>query len=74
MLADGAFDLVPGDGTYTIFGNLFPEIVGFVVIGRQIIAWLIQPISKISFETTMLEKLYLGRKEEVKEDEEYDEC
>ena len=41
---DEAFDFVPGESGYSLFGNLLPEIAGFVIVGGQILNWIVMPI------------------------------
>ena len=44
--------------TYTLLGNLFPEIAGLMVVGRYILEWMIMPYQRICYETSMISRLY----------------
>ena len=49
---------------YTLIGNLLPEIAGLMVVGRWAVEWMIHPYQKLSYETTMISKLYTAKASE----------
>ena len=58
---EGAFDFVPTDSEYSLFGNLLPELAGIIIVGGQILNWLVVPFSKISFNSKIVSRMYQGR-------------
>ena len=65
LLGDGAFDIVPNESdsgvTYSVFGNLLPELAGLLVVGRYILDSLLMPLNISQHRIDMIEKLLLGK-------------